>query len=366
MKDLLDIPQLLIQKGIPFAIYSLPGNEEFQLVCQNNCQISSLNILDISECVGFVIASFNSAKTGVADFIEPDFFLNEGDDISSLIKYFENFNDVSDYSFVDNYYMNKDEYLNVAEYIIEKLNGDDFDKVVLSRIIRNELKGVISIKQLLRSLAAKYKNNFVNMFHIPGVGTWFGATPETLIRMENNSLITESLAGTRLLNDDNDIPDWTDKEITEQEYVTYFVRNVLSEIGVTNYEESSLQTITSGNLAHLKTEITIPAEYMTEKTGRLIASLHPTPAVCGLPKADSFNLISRAEKHQRRYYTGFLGPWNIEGQSTLFVNLRCAELGEKYINIYVGGGLTSDSDSDSEFDETTYKSKAILSVVENL
>ncbi len=100
--------------------------------------------------------------------------------------------------------------------------------------------------------------------------------------------------------------------------------------------------------------------------GKLIAGLHPTPAVCGLPKADAFLLIQKAELHNRKYYTGFLGPWKMENESQLFVNLRCAELGTDKINIYVGGGLTEASNPEAEYQETVHKSKTLLSVIENL
>ena len=132
-------------------------------------------------------------------------------------------------------------------------------------------------------------------------------------------------------------------------------------------------TKVAGNLAHIHSRFQIPISSVASRAGKLIAGLHPTPAVGGLPKADAFILINRAEKHNRKYYTGFLGPWQMDGKlgdnigdSKLFVNLRCAELGENAINIYVGGGLTALSNPEEEYTETELKSKTILSVVENL
>ena len=366
MRSILEIPQFLIRKGIPFAIYSLPGSDEFVLISQNSTQIYSLNILDISDFSGFVIASFNSARTGVANIIKPDFVIYHNDSTDEIFNHFKDFSDNGGCCFLDNVYMEKKEYLDVAEYVVEKLKSDDFDKIVLSRVIGKELEKKLPIEELLIKINQNFKNNFVSLFHIPGVGTWFGATPEYLIQEENNVILTESLAGTRFLKSDSDLPDWTKKEIEEQAFVTEFLRKVMSELGIHDYNESSLRNVVSGDLAHLQTEISISKKSAEGKIGRLIAALHPTPAVCGLPKADAFNIINRAEKHQRRYYTGFLGPWAINGDSRLFVNLRCAELGDDKINIYVGGGLTADSVPEKEFEETIHKSKAILSVVENL
>ncbi|HXB11581.1 MAG TPA: chorismate-binding protein, partial [Bacteroidia bacterium] len=64
-----------------------------------------------------------------------------------------------------------------------------------------------------------------------------------------------------------------------------------------------------------------------------------------------------------KYYTGYLGPYNIDGKAELFVNLRCAEVFNDSVNIYVGGGITSDSVAEKEWDETVMKSQTLLSVM---
>lgn len=366
MTSILNLPDILIKKGIPFAIFSLPGSNKFTLVCQKTQKLFTVDILDINDYSGFVIASFNSAKTGVANIIVPDFIINEDDDTSHLADIISHFPDNGDYGFLNNFSINKNDYLDIASFLVNKLQTNDYDKIVLSRVISKTFNTPISTSSLLTELNKKYQNNFVNMFHIPSVGTWIGASPETLISCDNNFYHTQSLAGTKILTSDNDIPQWTEKELVEQEYVTNFLRKALSELSINDYSESSLHSIITGNLVHLKTELSIPCESLKGKQGKLIAALHPTPAVCGLPKADSFNIIERAEKHQRRYYTGFLGPWNMDSNSKLFVNLRCAEISDSQMNIYVGGGLTSDSIPENEYNETKHKSQAILSVVENL
>lgn len=366
MTSILNLPDILIKKGIPFAIFSLPGSNRFTLVCQKVQELFTVDIRDINDYSGFVIASFNSAKTGVSNIIKPDFVINESDDTTHLLNSISHFPDNGDYGFLSNFCINENDYLDIAGFLVGKLHSNDFDKIVLSRVISKNLNTSFSISTLLTELNKKYQNNFVNMFHIPGVGTWVGASPETLISYNNNCYHTQSLAGTKIITSDNDVPRWTEKELVEQEYVTNFLRKVLSELSITDYSESSLQSTITGNLVHLKTEFSIPYSSLTGKLGKLIAALHPTPAVCGLPKADSFNIIERAEKHQRRYYTGFIGPWNIDNDSKLFVNLRCAEIDNNQINVYVGGGLTADSIPEDEYNETTHKSQAILSVVENL
>ncbi len=137
-------------------------------------------------------------------------------------------------------------------------------------------------------------------------------------------------------------------------------------MGINKYDKIGPDTAIAGNLYHILTTFKIHKDSISGLEGKIIAGLHPTPAVCGLPKGDAYNLLAKAEQHERRFYSGFLGPWNIEGQSQLFVNLRCAELGKDSMNIYVGGGLTDQSKPKAEWHETIYKSRTLLSVVENL
>ncbi len=81
----------------------------------------------------------------------------------------------------------------------------------------------------------------------------------------------------------------------------------------------------------------------------LIKKLHPTPAVCGLPLESSKEFILKNENYKRTYYTGFLGELNLtkenKNTSELFVNLRCMEIKNSSAFIFVGGGITKESNS---------------------
>jgi isochorismate synthase len=91
----------------------------------------------------------------------------------------------------------------------------------------------------------------------------------------------------------------------------------------------------------------------------LLNKLHPTPAVCGLPKKDAFDFIIENETHDRGFYAGYIG---IETQSSneYFVNLRCARFFSDRINLFVGGGITADSRPENEWTETELKSGTIM------
>lgn len=373
MHSIFDITDLLIKKGLPFAFYSLPGSSKCKLVIQKDKICKHVEITDIKDVAGFVIAEFNSARTGLANLILPDIILSEGDNIEEVVKFLDNLPAKGGFCFSENICISESEYIDRLTYLIDKLKNGDLQKVVLSRVLKKELHENLNAGKLLKMLSDKYEDAFVYLFHLPEKGTWCGATPETLVKVIDDNVYIDALAGTRLISNKEPEPKWSIKEKEEQYYVTLFIESLLSELGINNYEESDPITITAGKLAHICTKFNIPFKDVTTKIGKLLAGLHPTPAVCGLPKAEAFLLINKAEQHERRFYTGFIGPWNLDSdgedknlESQLYVNLRCAELGSNEINIYVGGGLTEHSNPEAEYQETVHKSQTLLSIVENL
>ena len=95
----------------------------------------------------------------------------------------------------------------------------------------------------------------------------------------------------------------------------------------------------------------------------LLNTLHPTPAVCGLPKEAAKFFILQNEKYDRTYYSGFLGEINDDFDTELFVNLRCAKIEKNVAQIYVGGGITKESNPEKEWSETHLKTNTIKSIL---
>lgn len=356
----------LLEKGVPFIVFKNPNTESVTLLVQKSSAIQRFSIEEIEQKKGFVIAPFDSARTGEFFLLKPDFTLKGEMDISKLEVFLENLPVIHPKTNGNNHQSSKNEYLEKAEYFIQKIRSGEFNKIVLSRVLSMEIAEAINYSKFFNQLCLSNKSAFVYLLFTPDHGIWSGATPETLLTKNGEDWETMAVAGTRLLTDFQSDNEWGEKEVEEQQMVSAYIEKLLSELGVKHFKMLGPKTITAGQIVHLKTSFSIEETCLKNRLGIFIKGLHPTPAVCGLPKASAYHLIEKAESHDRKLYTGFLGPWGLEGEFKLFVNLRCAQFTHEKIMVFVGGGLTKDSVSEDEWQETKNKSRTLLSVVENL
>lgn len=257
----------------------------------------------------------------------------------------------------------KDIYLNQAAALISAMKKRQAKKVVLSRVVAAKL-ALDDQPKVFESLCSKHPGAFVYFLSDGKQMRWMGASPETLLLKKEQHYITMSLAGTKKSVDGQpENIQWNPKELEEQAFVTDYIHDVLRNLHMEDYTISGPETVFAGHLAHLKTTFHIPAEKC--EAAQLIEKLHPTPAVCGLPQKEAFDLIFATELHNRAYYTGYLGILKPQEELKLFVNLRCMQLIGNEAYIYVGGGLTAASDPEAEWDETEAKAETLLSVFPN-
>lgn len=242
-------------------------------------------------------------------------------------------------------------YCDLATEFIHYLQDLDIGKAVLSRVKQADLK--TNQEELFLSFTERYPNAFCFSFQSPSLGNWIGATPETLVKIEDQKGFTMSLAGTKAANDTTP---WGEKEIHEQQLVTDFIQNELSAV-CESVNLSDRDELIAGPVKHLVHRFEF--EINSEKQWELIQNLHPTPAVSGFPRQKALKCIYNFEPHKRLFYAGIIGIKS-PTKTHLFVTLRTAQIIENQIFVYVGGGLTQQSSPESEWDETERKSFTIL------
>lgn len=244
----------------------------------------------------------------------------------------------------------EENYRKEVETIKTDLQKFPSGKVVAARaIVKTERT---DIAEKFYELCRKFPDAYVFCFSTPATGCWIGASPELLLESRNGQLSTMALAGTRKAGTDGS---WDAKNIEEQEIVVNYIFDVFTKQGF-NPETEETYTKISGNIEHICTPIRAD---ISENTNfipeEFLRTLSPTPALCGHPKEFAFNEIKRLEGFDRGCYGGFCGPFHSVNDFTFNVAIRCASIAEKRSCIYVGGGITLQSDVSAEWQETLMK-----------
>ncbi len=247
----------------------------------------------------------------------------------------------------------KETYMAQAARCISDLKGGKFKKIVLSRTICNEY-AIISWRNVFKNLLDKNPDAFVFAFHSEEAGFWMGASPEKYLSYHRDQVSTMALAGTRMAGSADE---WSDKEREEQKIVADYICEKFDLVGM-KYAMSPTYTRNAGTVEHICNDfegtVTTPTQ-----VDKLRNFLHPTPAIAGVPAKEAIKYIKDVEKRSRRYYGGFIGPVDAWGNFDFYVNLRSLEFDSERYCIYVGGGLTADSDPEKEWQETIHKAKTL-------
>ena len=251
----------------------------------------------------------------------------------------------------------KSEYIMAVDRITEGIHNSKLKKVVYSRVIKRPLKQSKRFSYFER-LMQTYPQAFVYYFEDENLGSWVGATPEILLRRIESHCFVMSLAGTKKANEHRA---WTEKEEIEQTLVTDFILEGINGLALGEVEVDGPYAHQAGPVEHLRTDITFNIDSQREM--QLIQQLHPTPAVCGLPRNMAKQAYEAMEIHRRELYTGYIGVFD-EQQTHCYVNLRCAKLIDDELFAYVGGGITDESVPELEWIETENKSKTLFDLLE--
>lgn len=247
---------------------------------------------------------------------------------------------------------------------LECLQQAEVDKIVLSRTLQLNMDDALTPddrRNLFIVACHRYPHSYVALIDDAN-SAWLIATPEVLLEEKEGTLRTMALAATMSIEEGAHLPptQWSAKNRKEQQIVAEYIGSRLNSLGI-EFSSSAVHTKIAGQLVHLCTDFSMNLD---DNIGRIIAALHPTPAVCGLPTERAHQLITAIESHDRSYYAGFSGPIHLDTSTHLFVTLRCMHIKDATAHLYAGGGLLADSEAESEWVETQRKLKTMLNVLQ--
>ena len=387
--------QSALAEGLPIALWRLPKTTEKQLIIDLSGNTSKVKV-DLEELPsGFVMSPFegeslflkgdlhycfNADNQEVEDkfqdkSVEKEVFERKIlilDEDSSFItveaKLIQNVSTET-----ENSIYNEMLFAEMVSNAIDAIDRGEVKKVVLSRTKNITLSETFDVVKAFQKLCNSYPNAFISLVYLPDYQCfWLGATPETLVSVDKDGKFrTMSLAGTQSAIDEHGESlsagemRWSHKEIEEQAYVSRYIIECFKKIRLREYHESGPKTVQAGNLMHLRTDYMVDTKEVNfPQLGTVMLELlHPTSAVCGMPKASALQIIAEQELHQREFYSGFLGPVNIQEESHIFVNLRTMKIQGNEATFYAGCGITEDSNPVKEWYETEMKIDTLAKVL---
>ena len=364
-----------VAAGTPLALWRVSGAAAFDVLAATSAP-RPVPVFAATPDPGFVIASFRTENGNVALLFPADIL------IRAETLWFRAGNDWSDCPMTDAQAQllssvpsgpvqaaegidpvagtSRTDYMARVARTVVAIREGPCDKIVVSRVETRVLSESYDLCDLVEALATAHPDAFVALVTSAITGTWLVASPEVLLQRDGDTEYTMALAGTVWPGPDVDIDrfDWPDKLVEEQALVSTYIREAFAAEGLIQVEETPARSVRAASLCHLQSDFRCAGADDRALAG-LLSRLHPTSAVCGMPRMPAREFILREEGDTRGFYTGYLGPKDLDGATRLFVNLRSARVSGRQISLHVGGGIVAASDPEMEWQETVEKTKTI-------
>lgn len=249
---------------------------------------------------------------------------------------------------------------------LESIQAHHFSKIVIADAIDVVSPQPFNLVNSLENLRSRYPDCYIFSTSNGKGQNFIGASPECLISIHNHRLVTDALAGSaprgKTVAQDTDLGDRllsSEKERREHRFVRDFIVERLSKLGLMPQLLPTPQLRQLSNIQHLWTPIQaqVPVDVHPLE---IIAQLHPTPAVAGVPRDIVLRHIRRYEHFDRCLYAAPLGWVDYQGNSEFIVGIRSALIEGSLARLYAGVGIVAGSDPAKELVEIQLKLQALL------
>ncbi len=349
--------------GEGYAFFRFPNASDYTFIAQSDTPQALDSLSEIGRESGVVVSPFTQTAARPTILIRPD--------VKEVLPVGDPFT-LSPITVTDDSATRCTAYARSFAACHKRLLDGSLRKVVLSRrLTLNFPEGSIEPVRMFLRACHLQPHCYVSMWWTRSTGLWLIATPEVLLRTNENfrwppgplapqNWHVMALAGTMPWQ--GSLPEdcqWSEKNRREQACVAAYIRRQLEGVVEEGLQESPCRSVRAANVVHLRTDFNFRLRQGVT-LGAVIGRLHPTPAVCGEPLLTARSVIRSAEDSPRHYYAGFTGPVNLDGQTALFVSLRCMEIHSASATLYAGGGLLVDSNENDEWEETCRKLRPML------
>jgi anthranilate synthase component 1 len=266
--------------------------------------------------------------------------------------------------------LTREAYISAVESAQEHIVGGDIVQVVLARRQSVDANGTSGL-DLYRALRRVSPSPYLFFVRMPDFEV-VGASPELLLRVESDHLVTHPIAGTRLRGataaaDDDLARDLLAdrKERAEHVMLVDLARNDLGRVAqpgsvqVTRY----MQVERFSHVQHIVSHVEADLRQGRDALDALRA-VFPAGTLSGAPKVRAMQLISELEQERRGVYGGAVGYLGYDGSLDTAIAIRSAVLSGGRIHVHAGAGIVAASVPETEFDETEHKTAAMRRAIE--
>ncbi|QIM64834.1 aminodeoxychorismate synthase component I [Frederiksenia canicola] len=232
---------------------------------------------------------------------------------------------------------------------------------LLNLTCQTKIASNYDLKQIFLASKAKYKLRLENQFVC--------FSPECFVRIEQNKIYSYPMKGTMNAKEENAVEKLihSEKEFTEHNTIVDLIRNdlalVANNIQVRKYRYLEKVQTHRGAIYQTSSEICGElSENWQAEIGTILAKLLPAGSISGAPKVKTVEIIRQAEQQERGYYTGIFGYFDGENLDSA-VAIRYIEQKNNQLIFRSGGGITSLSDLNEEYNEILEKVYVPISLV---
>jgi menaquinone-specific isochorismate synthase len=254
-----------------------------------------------------------------------------------------------------------------VEQVLSRIRQDEMAKVVLARATEHQLPADVTDYQLAERWQTFSPQTYTFLMNF-GQQSFLGFSPERLLRQRGQEFATESLAGTqpRGKNEAEDRQLETflmqnHKLKHEHQIVTDYIASRIAPYSRHCVADAEVNVLKLPNVQHrqagFRGRILKDSDFP-----KLLLSLFPTPAVCGLPKRAAYFHILEHEQFQRGWYAGAVGFIGAE-DCEFSVSIRSALLQQGRLISFAGAGIVEGSEAESEWTELNDKASILESIL---
>ena len=244
----------------------------------------------------------------------------------------------------------------VIDTVYSDFKEKTLEKIVLARQLRLSIPHTPC--SLLQNLQNPAVSSFSFLFSPHGASTFLGSSPERLFSLQNRTIHSEALAGTRPKGTNPQELLESEKDRREHHIVFKHIQNQLAPLCESLQHNTQPHILSHNHVIHLHTQIQGTLKRDPD-VAQLLDLLHPTPAVCGLPQKRSLQRIQELEGFDRGWYAGPVG-WISADEAEFSVGIRSALHRHDSYYIWAGAGIVQGSRAQEEWKEIESKSRQYL------